>query len=93
MATSESKSTADQRQPRSPATPQPQGDGNTRTEQNSESSPRLPHERDESSDSQQNQDANPPAIGQRAHDDVERGVVDTSRGEETDRVYNEQVKR
>ena len=93
MATPNTNETNEERKPRSPAAADPKADGNTRTEQGGESAPRLPHERDESSDSQQNQDGAPPEIGKRGHDDVERGVVDTSRGEETDRVYNEELKR
>ena len=92
MATPETNTTPDKRQPRSPAAADPKADGNTRTEQNGESSPRLPHERDESSDSQENRNGSAAAIGKQAHDDVERGVVDTSRGAETDRVYNDKVK-
>jgi hypothetical protein len=68
-------------------------DGETQVEQGGDSAPRLPHEHDESSDSQKNQDGSASDVGQRAHDDVERGVVDTSKGEETDRVYNEKLKR
>ena len=92
--THETDDTKTQRQPRSPAAADPKADGNTRTEQSGESSPRLPHERDESSDSQSNQDGSSSAteLGKRAHDDVERGVVDTTRGAETDRVYNDKVK-
>ena len=94
MATPKTHETSDERKPRSPVAADPKGDGNTRTEQNGESSPRLPHERDESSDSQRNQDgyASPTELGKRAHDDVERGVVDTTRGAETDRTYNDKVK-
>jgi hypothetical protein len=32
-------------------------------------------------------------VGRKAHDDVERGVVDTDRGPVADRVYNDKVKR
>lgn len=74
-------------------TPQPADDGKTRAAQDGESSPRLPHERDESSDSQRNQDGTATDVGKRAHDDVERGAVDTDRGPVTDRVYHEKVKR
>lgn len=68
------------------------GDGKTKVEQAGESAPRLPHERDQSSDSQETQDGQPPEVGRRAHDDVERGVVDTDRGPVTDRVYNDKVR-
>ena len=69
------------------------GGGNTKIEQGGDSAPRLPHERDESSDSQQTQDAQPSEVGRKGHDDIERGVVDTDRGPVTDRVYNDKVKR
>ncbi|VTU37163.1 hypothetical protein [Variovorax sp. RA8] len=67
------------------------GGGKTKVEQGGESAPRLPHERDQSSDSQQNQDSS--EMGRKAMEDVERGVVDTDRGPEADRVYNEKVRR
>ena len=68
-------------------------DGKTRSQQEGESVPRMPHERDESSDSQQNQDGSAPEVGKRALNDIERGAVDTDRGPVTDRVYNDKVKR
>ena len=64
-----------------------------RVEQGGESAPRLPHEHDQSSDSQQNQDGTAPRVGRQAFNDVERGVVDTDRGPVADRVYNDKVKR
>ncbi len=67
-------------------------DGKTRVEQGGDSAPRLPHERDESSDSQENQDGTSPGVGRRAYEDVERGAVDTDRGPVTDQVYNDKVK-
>ena len=69
------------------------GGGKTKVEQGGESAPRLPHEHDQSSDSQQNQDGTAPRVGRQAFNDVERGVVDTDRGPVTDRVYNDKVKR
>ena len=69
------------------------GGGDTKVEQGGDSKPRLPHERDESSDSQETQGGDAPDIGKRAHDDVERGVVDTDRGPVLDRVYHDKVKR
>lgn len=41
--------------------------------------PRLPHERDESADSQQAAEPSGPAVARQAQDDVERGKVDTGR--------------
>ncbi|MGJ7614487.1 MULTISPECIES: hypothetical protein [unclassified Variovorax] len=70
-----------------------QNDGKTKVQQGGKAAPRLPNERDQSSDSQQTQDGKPSEVGRKAHDDVERGVVDTDRGPEADRVYNEKVKR
>ena len=64
--------------------------GKTKVEQGGESAPRLPHERDQSSDSQQMQDGRPPEKGRRALEDVERGVVDTDRGPPSDRAYRDQ---
>ncbi|MDM0106305.1 hypothetical protein QTH97_15265 [Variovorax sp. J22R24] len=69
------------------------GGGKTKVEQGGESAPRLPHEHDQSSDSQRNQDGTAPRVGRQAFNDVERGVVDTDRGPEADRVYNDKVKR
>lgn len=52
-----------------------------------ESVPRLPHERDESSDSQQSQPR--PRIKQ-AHDDLAQGRTDTDRGPPADAAYERQ---
>ena len=50
--------------------------------------PRLPHEHDESSDSQTSDEVQP--IIQQAHDDVVAGRVDTDRGVPMDRAYQRQ---
>lgn len=50
--------------------------------------PRLPHEHDESSDSQTNGEVQP--IIRQAHDDVMAGRVDTDRGLPMDRAYQRQ---
>jgi hypothetical protein len=68
-------------------------EGKTRIEQDGEAAPRLPHEHDQSSDSQRSKEATPPRVGKQALKDVERGIVDTDRGPEADRVYNDKVKR
>ncbi|MBO9515359.1 MAG: hypothetical protein J7549_14685 [Variovorax sp.] len=79
-----------------PARPAPRSNdarsGNTKVEQEGEAAPRLPHERDQSSDSQQTPDGQPPAIGRRALQDIEQGRVDTDRGPVVDEVYNRKVK-
>jgi len=86
-----------QPRPKDPGTPQDPlrdaGGGNTKVEQGGDSAPRLPHERDESSDSQETQEQQPTEVGRKGHDDIERGAVDTDRGPVTDRVYNDKVKR
>ena len=68
------------------------GGGNTKVEQGGESAPRLPHEHDQSSDSQQSADGGAPQVGRQAHEDIERGLVDTDKGPVTDRVYNDKLK-
>jgi hypothetical protein len=50
--------------------------------------PRLPHERDESSDSQNTGDVR--GVMQQAHDDVRAGQKDTDRGPVLDRTYQRQ---
>lgn len=50
--------------------------------------PRMPHEHDESADSQVPADSAAQALGRMAHDDVERGVPDTTRSVETDATYH-----
>ncbi|MBC7995679.1 MAG: hypothetical protein H7Z15_20815 [Rhizobacter sp.] len=50
--------------------------------------PRLPHERDESSDSQISEEVQP--IIQQAHDDVMAGRVDTDRGVPMEKAYQRQ---
>ena len=67
--------------------------GKTKIEQDGDSVPQLPHERDQSSDSQQNVDGTAPEVGRQALEDIESGKVDTDRGPVADRVYNEKVKR
>lgn len=57
-----------------------------------ERAPKMPHERDESASSQAAGEPSAQVVGQAAHDDVERGLVDTTRGAETDRAYR-QVKK
>ena len=52
-----------------------------------ESAPRLPHERDESSDSQESE---PRPEMRQAHDDVVSGKVDTDRGTPSNEAYQKQ---
>lgn len=81
----------------SPAKPHAEGPkdaagGKTQIEQGGESAPRLPHEHDQSSDSQQSADGGAPRVGRQAHEDIERGLVDTDKSPVTDRVYNDKLK-
>ncbi|UUX94283.1 hypothetical protein [Aquabacterium sp. J223] len=62
-------------------------DGRSSQRRDDAPEPRLPHERDESADSQQHQ---VPQVTRQAAEDVARGLRDTSRAEATDRAYREQ---
>lgn len=77
---------------RSPDTPDTPDTGNTRVQQDGEHAPRLPHERDESSDSHRAPDGPPSEVGRQAHSDVKRGVVDTDRGPVLDKINKEHFK-
>ena len=66
--------------------------GNTSVSIEGTSRPRLPHERDESADSQTAADNDVDQVGLQAHADLERGLVDTGTGPVIDRTY-ERVKR
>lgn len=80
---------------KAPAKPDPlkdAGGGKTKVQQGGEPAPRLPHEHDQSSDSQQNLGGSAER-GRKAMEDIERGLVDTDRGPVADRVYNEKLKR
>lgn len=70
--------------------PTPHRSGHTTPGDGGEPAPRLPHERDESSDSQRSPD--PDAVMEQAHADLRRGLVDTDRGPVTDRVYENEVR-
>lgn len=69
--------------------------GSTHPSRDHETEPRLPHERDESADSQADDRANAPGreIGERAFDDVKSGRVDTDRGPVMDRLYRRNLRR
>ncbi|RYF16780.1 MAG: hypothetical protein EOO30_09745 [Comamonadaceae bacterium] len=73
------------------ATPRP-SEGNTVTAQGENQAPkaRMPHERDESADSQSAEAADMRRIGQIAHDDVVEGQPDTDKGPVLDAAYERQ---
>lgn len=66
--------------------------GNTVMSQGETQSPkaRMPHERDESADSQASQNPSVRRMGEIAHDDVEEGQPDTDRGPVLDAAYERQ---
>ncbi len=70
-----------------PATPPPPDSGKTRAAIEGEAVPRLPHERDESSDSGRSP---PREIIRKAKQDVDAGRVDTDRGPPADAAYQKQ---
>lgn len=55
-------------------------------EQEGEAAPRLPHELDESTDSQTPSDGEPTDVGRQAHADIAHGIVDTDRGPVMDKL-------
>ena len=69
--------------------PPPPSRGNTESAQGENQAPkaRTPNERDESSDSQAADNASARRMGQLAHDDVEAGKKDTTKGVELDATY------
>ncbi len=82
------ESATDNRQPDTANGPE---SGKTKPQQGGKPTPKLPHERDQSSDSQEAADGEPPSVGKQGHADLERGLVDTSTSPVTDKVYNEKI--
>jgi hypothetical protein len=66
----------------------PQGQTITEQGERQQPQPRMPHERDESSDSQASQSADIRGMGKAAHDSVQRGQVDTDKGPVLDAAYD-----
>lgn len=56
------------------------------------SEPRMPHERDESADSQHDA-STPDAAAEQGARDAQRGMPDTDRGPVVDRLYNDRVRQ
>ena len=67
-------------------------EGNTVTAQgeNQVPKPRMPHERDESADSQSAQASSIDRMGQLAHDSIAEGQTDTDKGPVLDATYARQ---
>ncbi|MEP7058702.1 MAG: hypothetical protein ABI809_13120 [Caldimonas sp.] len=73
------------KEPNAPPEPPAHKPGQTTPQRHdAEPAPKLPHERDESSASQQGA---PRDVMRQAGADIERGLVDTSRGEVADGIY------
>ena len=70
----------------------PRDSGRTQPAQSEGNVGRLPHERDESTDSQPAAESTNRQQGEQAHADVTSGLVDTDRGPVTDQLYNDQVR-
>src|SRR4051794_31284242 len=66
------------------------GRGNTVTAQGETQQPKaqMPHERDESANSQAAEDPSARRMGEIAHDDVVEGQQDTSKAQELDATYH-----
>jgi hypothetical protein len=63
-----------------------QPDGKTRPAKDERPAPRLPHEHDESADSQSESGNDVEGMGKRAYDDLRAGRVDTGTGPVLERV-------
>lgn len=70
-----------------PEAREPQGDTRAAKGPAQQPQPRMPHERDESVDSQASAEPSGKRMGRIAHDDVERGLVDTDKGPVIDDAY------
>ena len=60
---------------------------------NSAREPRLPHELDESADSQRQGDTQPSEVGRKAFEDVRAGRVDTDRGPVLEELFRTKLQR
>ena len=69
--------------------PEDQGQTIPQQGETQERKPRMPHERDESADSQaREQSPEAKRIGEIAHDDVKEGLKDTDKGPVLDATYH-----
>ena len=77
------------RDPESPQRVPPHREGQTTPQKAERRAEQTPHERDESSASQQGA---PNELMKKAADDIARGVIDTSRAEVTDATYRRELR-
>lgn len=75
--------------PQVPPGETPQGQTVTAQGEDQHAVPRMPHERDESADSQVRAEPSARRMGELARKDAERGVPDTTRGAELDATYHQ----
>jgi len=68
--------------------PPPQGTTTPVQGKPQQRTPRAPHERDESADSQAASEPSGQRVGQAAREDIERGLVDTDKGPVLDQTYD-----
>lgn len=66
----------------------PQGNTLPAQGETQEGVPRMPHERDESADSQKRMEPSNERMGRMGRKDAERGVADTTKGAELDATYD-----
>lgn len=71
----------------SPQAREPQGTTRAAQGPTQQPQPRMQYERDQSSDSQAADEPSQHRMGKMAHDDVERGVVDTDKGPAIEEAY------
>jgi hypothetical protein len=76
------------RRRQAPGSSPPQGNTVPVQGETQQRSPRAPHERDESADSQAAAEPSQTRVGQAAHDDMEQGLVDTDKGPALDATYD-----
>ena len=77
--------------PRDDKLPQDRDETRTQQGETQQDVPRMPHERDESGDSQAKASPSHERMANKAREDVERGLPDTTKGAELDATY-EKVK-
>jgi len=68
--------------------PKRQGDTMPVRGETQQRAPRMPHELDESADSQTPGEPSAGALGRAADEDIERGVIDTDNGPVLDQTYD-----
>lgn len=76
---------------RHPVMPEHAAGGATTAARDGSPAPQMPHEQDESSHSQSSATPGQGDVGRAAYKNATDGTVDTDKGAEMDRVYNEEL--